>query len=137
MAHCQLHPDDLGTLRLPLATTVDAFVAWPLTGKLQLIARGENLLDEAVIAGQSYTQYTYERPNHVTAIVFVHSLRDALFALGWKLIDVTRLEEIPIQPETVNVAAHYRNDGRNVYVRATQEPGEPYRVNVADVGKED
>ena len=93
--------------------------------------------DEAVIAGQSYTQFTYERPNHVTAIVFVHSFRDALFALGWKLIDVTRLEEIPIQPETVNVAAHYRNDGRNVYVRATQEPGEPYRVNVADVGKED
>jgi outer membrane receptor protein involved in Fe transport len=43
--------DDLGTLRLPPATTVDAFVAWPLTGKLQLIARGENLLDEAVIAG--------------------------------------------------------------------------------------
>ncbi len=92
---------------------------------------------EAVIAGQSYTQYTYERPNHVTAIVFVHAFRDALFALGWKLIDVTRLEEIPIQPETVNVAAHDRGDGRNVYVRATQEPGEPYRVNVADVGKED
>jgi outer membrane receptor protein involved in Fe transport len=43
--------DDLGTLRLPPATTVDAFIAWPLTGKLQLIARGENLLDSTVIAG--------------------------------------------------------------------------------------
>jgi outer membrane receptor protein involved in Fe transport len=43
--------DDLNQLRLPAATTVDAFVAWPLTTRLQLIARGENLLDSQVIAG--------------------------------------------------------------------------------------
>lgn len=93
--------------------------------------------DEAVLAGQRYVQYTYERPNPVTAIVFVHGFRDALFAAGWKLIDVTKLEEIPIQPETVNVAAQYRDNGRNVYARFTQEPGGPYHVNVADIGAED
>ena len=53
----------------------------------------------------------------------MQSFRDALFASGWKLIDVTKLEEIAIQPETVNVAAHYRENGRNVYARFTQEPG--------------
>ena len=93
--------------------------------------------DEAVLAGQKYVQYTYERPNTVTAIAFVHAFRDALFAAGWKLLDVTKLEEIPIQPETVNVAAHYRDNGRNVYARFTQEPGGPYHVNVADIDTED
>lgn len=93
--------------------------------------------EEAVIAGLSYIQQTYDRPNQLTAIVFLQSFRDALFAAGWKLIDLTRLEDLAIQPETVNVAAHYRDNGRNVYVRLTQEPGGPYRVNIADVGSED
>lgn len=92
---------------------------------------------EAVIAGQSYTQHTYERAQPPTAIAFVQSFRDALFASGWKLIDVTSVEEMPIQPETVNVAAHYREQGRNVYTRVTQVPGGPYHVNIADVGAED
>lgn len=43
--------DDLNTRRLAPATTIDAFLAWPLTDRLQLVARGENLLDETVIAG--------------------------------------------------------------------------------------
>jgi outer membrane receptor protein involved in Fe transport len=43
--------DDRNTLRLVPATTVGAFVAWPLMDRLQLIARGDNLLDEAVPAG--------------------------------------------------------------------------------------
>jgi outer membrane protein OmpA-like peptidoglycan-associated protein len=93
--------------------------------------------DEAVIAGQSYVQHTYDRPNQITAIVFLQSFRDALFASGWKLIDVTRLDEIAIEPETVNVSAHYRENGRNVYARFTQEPGQPYQVNVADLDAED
>lgn len=93
--------------------------------------------DEAVIAGQSYVQHTYDRSNPTTAIVFLQSFRDALFALGWKLIDVTKLEELAIQPETVNVSAHYRDNGHNVYARFTQEPGKPYQVNVADLGAED
>lgn len=93
--------------------------------------------DEAMLAGTSYVQKTYERPGRLTAIVFISTLRDALFAAGWKLIDVTKLEEIPIQPETVNVAAHYSANDRNIYARMTQEPGGPYQVNVADVGEED
>ena len=93
--------------------------------------------DEAVIAGQSYVQHTYDRGDQPTAIGFLQSFRDALFASGWKLIDVTKLEEIAIEPETVNVAAHYRENGRNVYVRFTQEPGQPYQVNVADLDLED
>ncbi len=101
--------------------------------------------DEAVLAGMSYVQKTYDpstslravRPGSLTAIVFLSSLRDGLFAAGWKLIDVTKLEEIPIQPETVNVAAHYSANGRIIYARMTQEPGGAYQVNVADVGDED
>jgi len=45
------YEDDLNQRRLKGATTIDAFVAWPLGGRLQLVARGENLLDETVIAG--------------------------------------------------------------------------------------
>lgn len=93
--------------------------------------------DEAVLAGMSYVQKTYDRPGSLTPVVFLSTLRDALFAAGWKLIDVTRLEEIAIQPETVHVAAHYSADGRIIYARMTQEPGGPYQVNVADVGAED
>ena len=93
--------------------------------------------DEALLAGMSYVQKTYDRPASLTAIVFISAFRDALFAAGWKLIDVTKLEEIPIQPETVNVAAHYSENGRLLYARMTQEPGGPYQVNVADVGAED
>jgi outer membrane receptor protein involved in Fe transport len=42
--------DDFNTQRIRPATTVDAFVSWPLTRRLQLVARGQNLLDETVIA---------------------------------------------------------------------------------------
>ena len=93
--------------------------------------------DEAVLAGVSHVQKTYGRPGSLTPVVFLSTLMDALFAAGWKLIDVTKLEEIPIQPETVNVAAHYSANGRIIYARMTQEPGGPYQVNVADVGAED
>lgn len=43
--------DDLNLQRLKPATTVDAFLAWPMTDRFQLIARGVNLLDETVVAG--------------------------------------------------------------------------------------
>ena len=93
--------------------------------------------DEAVLAGQSYVKKIYERPGSITPVVFIAAYRDALFASGWRLIDVTRLEEIVVQPETVNVAAHYARNGRNIYARLSQEPGGPYEINVADVGAED
>jgi len=44
------YEDDLNTQRMRPATTIDAFLAWPITDRLQLIARGQNLLDETVIS---------------------------------------------------------------------------------------
>lgn len=41
--------DDLESDVLPAATTLDAFVAAPLTGRLSLIARAENITDEAIV----------------------------------------------------------------------------------------
>ena len=43
--------DDLNTRRLKPATTIGAFLAWPLMRRLQIVARGENLLNATVEAG--------------------------------------------------------------------------------------
>ncbi len=67
---------------------------------------------------------------------FISSYRDALFAAGWKLIEVTKLDEESTAAETVTVSAHFISDGRNIYARATLEPDGPYEINVADVGAE-
>ncbi|HEX6218395.1 MAG TPA: TonB-dependent receptor [Sphingomicrobium sp.] len=45
------YEDDLNLRRLPPATTLDAFAAWPVGRSLQIIFRGENLLNELVVAG--------------------------------------------------------------------------------------
>ena len=41
--------DDLQSDRLPPATTLDAFLAAPLAGRLSLVLRGENLADEEIV----------------------------------------------------------------------------------------
>ena len=79
----------------------------------------------------------YDPAGTITPVVFITSYRDALFASGWRLIDVTKLAEIAVRPETVNVASHYSANGRILYARLSQEPGGPYEINVADVGAED
>ena len=43
--------DDLNTRVLKGATTLDAFASWPLTRRVQLVARAENLTDALVMAG--------------------------------------------------------------------------------------
>ena len=43
--------DDLNTRTLDSATTIDAFASWPVTRRVQLVARGENLTDALVMAG--------------------------------------------------------------------------------------
>jgi OOP family OmpA-OmpF porin len=106
-----------------------------LDGALEL--KSATADDEAVLAGMAFTKKTYERTSAISSIRFVTSYRDALFAAGWKLIDVTKLDEKSLQPETVTVAAHYMSNGRNIYARVTQEPDGPYEINVADVGAED
>jgi vitamin B12 transporter len=45
------YEDDLNSRTLKGATTVDAFASWPLTSRLQLVARGENLTNKLVMAG--------------------------------------------------------------------------------------
>ena len=93
--------------------------------------------DEAVLAGMHYIKKSYQRTSDISSARFVTSYRDALFAAGWKLIDVTKLDEKMLQQETVTVAAHYMSNGRNIYARVTQEPDGPYEISVADVGAED
>jgi OOP family OmpA-OmpF porin len=92
--------------------------------------------DEAVLAGMAYTTKSYERTAAISSSRFVSTYRDALFAAGWKLIDVTKLDEKSTAAETVTVSAHYMANGRNLYARATLEPDGPYEINVADVGAE-
>ena len=106
-----------------------------IQGPLEL--RSATADSEAVLAGMSYVHKTYERPASQTASVFISVLRDGLFASGWKLIDVTKLEERAVQPETVNVAAYYATKERLIFARLSQEPDGPYQVDVADVGNED
>ena len=91
---------------------------------------------EAVMAGQSYVQQIYEPPPIPNAAVLVW-YRDMLFAAGWKLIDVAKLDKPAVQAEDLNVSAQLRDGGRNVYTRITHEPGGRYTVNIADVGAED
>jgi hypothetical protein len=43
--------DDLNTRTLNGATTIDAYASWPLTRRLLLVARGENLANELIMAG--------------------------------------------------------------------------------------
>jgi outer membrane receptor protein involved in Fe transport len=43
--------DDLNSDVLKGATTLDAFASWPLTRRLQLVARGENITNALVMAG--------------------------------------------------------------------------------------
>jgi len=43
--------DDLNTRTLEAATTVDAFGSWPVTHRLQVVVRAENLFDKTVMAG--------------------------------------------------------------------------------------
>ncbi len=58
------YEDDLNQQRLPPATTIDGFLAWPLVERVQLIVRAQNLLNEQVVAGIS--DGTVERGTPVT-----------------------------------------------------------------------
>jgi vitamin B12 transporter len=42
--------DDLNSRTLKGATTIDAYASWPLTSRLQLVARGENITNKLVMA---------------------------------------------------------------------------------------
>jgi OmpA-OmpF porin, OOP family len=94
--------------------------------------------DEAVLAGMSFVKKRYAKSASTPdAAAFVAHYRDALFAAGWKLIDVTKVDPAAAPPPIVTVAAHYLNDGRNLYARISKDPEGPYEISVADVGAED
>lgn len=93
--------------------------------------------DEAVLAGMTYVKKSYRISNTISSLRFVNTYRDALFAAGWKVLDVTRLDAASQVPETVTVSAQFINGTRNIYARITLEPDGPYEINVADVGAED
>lgn len=129
----------------PISTTEDFPFLPPLTGaRLKQTSRVSAPLElrsatadsEAVLAGMSHLKKSYERTGAISSMRFVSSYRDALFAAGWKLIDVTKLTA-PGAQETVTVSAHYAGNGRNIYARVSQEPDGPYEINLADVGTED
>jgi len=92
---------------------------------------------EAVLAGLSYTRQRYSAPRSILVDAFVVTYRDALFAAGWKLLDVPRLDVKPLPEGIVNVGAQYMNNGRNIYARISRAPDGAYEINFADVGAED
>jgi len=93
--------------------------------------------DEAELAGMSHVKKSYRLTSAISSLRFVTTYREALFAAGWKLIDVTKLDPATQQAETVTVSAHYMTGDRNIYARVSLEPDGPYEINVADVGAED
>lgn len=95
---------------------------------------------EAVIAGQSYLQLTFEMqrahllpPGLAAELVYY---RDRLFAADWKLIDGAAVT-LTVQDPQRSVSAHYRERGRNIYTRITHLESGLHTVSIADVGAED
>jgi outer membrane protein OmpA-like peptidoglycan-associated protein len=100
-----------------------------------LEVRPANQDEEAVMAGGAYVQQRYDLA--ITPAQFVTLYRENLFAAGWKLIASTKVDNVPPPDGVVSVAAHYMNDGRNIYTLISREPDGPYQIAVADVGAED
>src|ERR1051325_6833102 len=66
--------------------------------------------DEAVLVGTSYTKQTFAAPYGILVDVFVTTYRDALFAGGWKLIDVPKVVPNMPPPEgDVDIAFGWRH----------------------------
>jgi OmpA-OmpF porin, OOP family len=93
--------------------------------------------DEAVMAGMSYTTQSYREGHALPFDTFVATYRDALFAAGWKLIAVPKTDTVPPPEGELDIAAHYRNNGRNIYTRITRTSEGAYEIKTADVGDED
>jgi OOP family OmpA-OmpF porin len=92
---------------------------------------------EAVLAGQSYSKRRYTARPEVLLPVFVATYRDALFAAGWKLLEVPKIDGAPPVEGTANIAAHYMENGKNIFIRISRTPDGAYDINIADVGEED
>lgn len=106
-----------------------------VTGPLEV--RPATADDEAVLAGLSYTKQRYSARAEILLPVFVATYRDALFKAGWKLIDVPKIDTVPLPEGTIHISAHYLENGKNIYTRISRAPDGAYEINVADVGDED
>lgn len=118
-------PPPLGSARLVQTSHIDA----------PLEVRPANQDEEAVMAGMSYVKTSYDLT--ITPAQFVTLYRDNLFAAGWKLIASTKVDAVSTPEGVVSVAAHYINNGRDIYTLVSRPPDGPYEVAVADVGAED
>jgi outer membrane protein OmpA-like peptidoglycan-associated protein len=93
--------------------------------------------DEAILAGNSYVKQSYREDHPLPLETFVGTYRDALFTAGWKLIAVPKLDpKLPPPEGDLDIAAHYMNNGRNIYLRITRTGDGAYDISVADVGEE-
>ena len=102
-----------------------------------LEVRSETAEAEAILAGNSYTKQTFAAPYGILIDVFVATYRDALFAGGWKLIEVPKVvPNMPPPDGDMDISAHYMNNARNIYTRITRTADGNYEINVADVGEE-
>ena len=119
-------PPPPGARLIETRTIAGPLELWPATAD-----------DEAVLAGMSYVRKTYAPANAPAAAPFVIWYRDALFVSGWHVIGATRVDDKTPVEGSVNIAAHYREQGRNVYARVTQVPDGSVHISVADVGAED
>ena len=75
------------------ATSSDADPRDPFEPLNRGIYKFNDAVDEAVLAGVSYIRKSYQRTATISSMRFISSYRDAHFAAGWKLIDVTKLDD--------------------------------------------
>jgi OmpA-OmpF porin, OOP family len=134
------HPEQIGSGEtfpfIPPITGTRLIQTSRIDGPLEV--RSATAEDEAVLAGMAFVKKRYAKSvSTPDSAAFVAHYRDALFAAGWKLIDVTKPDPAGAPPAIVTVAAHYMNDGRNIYARIAKDPEGPYEIAVADVGAED
>lgn len=119
-------PSPLPGSRLMQSSRIDA----------PLEVRAATADEEAVLAGTSYTKQSYREGHPLPFDAFVATYRDALFGAGWKLIAVPKVDTVPPEGE-LDIAAHYMNNGHNIYTRITRTADGAYDISVADVGEED
>jgi OmpA-OmpF porin, OOP family len=93
--------------------------------------------EEAVMAGASYTTQSYREGHAMPFDTWVATYRDALFAAGWKLIAAPKVDNVPPPDGELDIAAHYMNNGRNIYTRITRTSEGAYEIKIANVGDED
>ena len=93
--------------------------------------------DEAILAGMSYTKQSYREDHALPYDTFIATYRDGLFAAGWKLIDVPKIDpKLPPPEGDLDISAHYTSYARDTYIRITRTGEGSYDINVADVGDE-